>query len=182
MLKFRAIRLSLYEFVVSLFETPPADSGWTSWNVYGEDELRQEDSFTPTAPYIYITDSFIAPTRTQVPCIIIEMTLMAVPYQLGDTNGKLGVSRLHIFGRNRGERDDIASMLQDVFAGNMETLDGTVPFPIYEYYKAGLKTLVETAHIDPGIDVSPMDVGSEEVFESSTSNWNMITFTFHTKA
>jgi len=119
MLKLRAIRKSLYEFVVSLFEAPPADTGWADFNVYGEDELRQGDDFTPTAPYVYIVDSFIAPTQTQVPLVVIEMSLMADTYQLGDTRGRFGVGRLHVFGRNRGERDDIASMLQDVFAGSM---------------------------------------------------------------
>jgi hypothetical protein len=181
MLKLRAIRKSLHEFVVSLFETPPAATGWANWNVYGEDELRQGDDFTPVSPYVYIVDSFIAPTQTQVPLIVIEMSLISDPYQLGDAGGKFGVGRLHVFGRNRGERDDMASMLQDVLAGTMATLDGTAPFPVYDYLSTGLRTLVETAHINPGIDVTPIRVGEEETFESSTLNWNQVSFSFRTK-
>lgn len=181
MLKLRAIRKSLYDFVASLFETPPADTGWSDFNVYGEDELRQGDDFTPAPPYVYIVDSFIAPTQTQVPLIVIEMSLMSDTYQLGDTGGRFGVGRLHVFGRNRGERDDMASMLQDVFAGSMATQDGTVPFPIYNYHSSGSSTLVETAHINEGVDITPIRVGEDETFESSTLNWNQVSFSFRTK-
>ena len=134
-LKNRAIRKSLYNYIVDLFENPPADTGWGSFNVYSENQLRQyrNENFAPVDPYIFIVDSFIAPTQTELPMVIIEVNTLARPYQLGDTRGRLSLSRLHVFGRNRGQRDDIASMLQDVFAGNMITSGSVAPFPIYDF-------------------------------------------------
>lgn len=180
MLKNRAIRKSVYDFTASLFETPPTATGWRAFNVYGEAELRQDD-FTPTEPFVYITDSFIAPTQTQVPLVVIEQSVITDPYQLGDSQGRFCVTRLHVFGRNRGERDDMASMLQDVYAGNMVTSGSVAPIPIYDYHSSGSSTLVETAHVNPGVDVTPIRVGEEETFESSTLNWNQVSFSFRTK-
>ena len=186
MLKFRAIRKSIYDFTVSLFESPPPDTGWSDWNVYGEDQLRQwrggDGDFTPVDPYIFIVDSYIAPTRSELPLVVIEATAIAVPYQLGDPGGKTSVGRLHVFGRNRGQRDDIAAMFQEVLSYAMTTSGSVVPIPIYDYHSSGSETFVETAHVDPGVDIAPMGIGSEEVFEASVLNWNTVTFSFHTKS
>lgn len=183
MLKVRAIRKSLYDYVVSLFETPPSATDWSAFNVYGEDELRQarREKFTPTSPHVYILDSFVAPAQSELPMVVIEMSLMTDTYQLGDTRGRFGVGRLHVFGRNRGERDDMASMFQDVFAGTMLSSGSVAPFPVYDYHSSGSSTFVETAHINEGVDVTPMRVGEEEMFESSTLNWNQVSFSFRTK-
>jgi hypothetical protein len=129
-LKNRAIRISLYNYIADLFRTPPPATGWTAYNVYSENNLRQyrDGNFSPAvgSPYIYIVDSNVAPAKTELPMIIIETSTLARPYQLGDTNGRLSTANLHVFGKNRGQRDDMASMLQDVFAKNMTT---SVPDP-----------------------------------------------------
>ena len=113
--------------------------------------------------------------------IIIETSTLARPFQLGDTNGRLSMGNLHVFGKNRGERDDMASMLQDVFAKNMTTSGSVVPFPVYDYISSGSSALVETAHIDLGVSVEPQIVGGLEQHESSTANWNIVSFSFQTK-
>lgn len=183
MLKNRALRKSLYNFVVSLFTSPPAATGWTPFNAYSENQLRQYDAnnFAPVAPYIFIVDSFIAPTQITLPMIVIEISTLARPFELGNTGGRLSLARLHTFGRNRGQRDDISSMLQDVFAGTMITSGSVAPFPVYDFPSAGSSVFVETAHIDTGVNDQPQSVGESETFESSLLNWNEVSFTFQTK-
>jgi len=168
---------------VDLFNDPPPDTGWEEWNTYSENQLDQYRSgnFSPVPPYIYIVDSNIAPRKMELPMIIIETSTLARPFQLGDTNGRLSTANLHVFGKNRGERDDFASMLQDVFAKNMTTTGSVVPFPVYDFQDAGASTLVETAHIHPGVTVETQTVGGLEQHERSTANWNIVSFSFETK-
>ena len=75
----------------------------------------------------------------------------------------------------------MASMLQDVFAGNMITTGSVVPFPVYDFQDAGASELIETAHIDPGITVEYPTVGGLEQHESSLSQWAIVSFSFQTK-
>lgn len=182
-LKNRALRLSLYNFVADLFKTPPTATGWGDFNVYGENSLRQyrDENFEPVQPFVFIVDSNLAPTQTELPMVIVETTTFSRPYQLGDTQGRLSTANLHVFGKNRGQRDDFASMLQDVFAGNMTTVSAVVPFPVYNYISSGSSVLVETALIDPGISVKTQTVGGLEQIEASTANWNIVSFSFQTK-
>lgn len=181
-LKNRCIRLSLYNYVADLFRTPPSDTNWTAFNVYSGNQLRQyrDGNFSPVQPYIYIVDSNVAPAKTELPLIIVATSTLARPFQLGDSNGRLSAAQLHVFGKNRGQRDDMASMLQDVFAGNMTT-SGSAPFPVYDYISSGSSVFVETAHIEPGIGVETPTVGGLEQHESSTANWNTVSFSFSTK-
>ncbi len=182
-LKNRALRLSLYNFVADLFRTPPSTTGWGNWNVYGENSLRQyrDGNFSPVQPFIYILDTYVAPTKSELPMVIIETNTLARPYQLGDTQGRLSMANLHVFGKNRGQRDDIASMLQDVFAKNTETVGSVVPFPVYDYISSGSSVLVETAHIDLGISVEYPIVGGLEQQEGSLSQFATVSFSFQTK-
>ena len=183
MLKNRCIRKSLYNYIADLFKDPPPATGWEEWNTYGENSLRQyrRGNFSPVDPFVYIVDSNIAPTQTELPMIIIETSTLARPFQLGDTNGRLTIANLHVFGKNRGQRDDMASMLQDVFQRNMTTTGSVAPFPVYDFQDAGASTLVETAHIHPGISVETQTVGGLEQHESSLTNWNIVSFSFETK-
>lgn len=183
MLKNRCIRKSLYNFIMDLFKNPPPATGWEGWNCYSENQLREyrRANFNPVAPYIYIVDSNIAPTKTEVPIIIIETSTLARPFELGNTQGRLSTANLHVFGRNRGQRDDIASMLQDVFARNMITTGSVVPFPVYDFQDAGASELVETALIDPGISVEYPTIGELEQHESSLTSWAIVSFSFQTK-
>ena len=183
MLKNRCIRKSLCNFITGLFDNPPADTGWEEWNTYSGNQLRQyrEGNFSPVNPFVYILDSNVAPTQSELPMLIIETSTITRPFELGNTQGRLSTANLHVFGRNRGQRDDMASMLQDVFAGNMTTTGSVVPFPVYDFQDAGASTLVETAHIDPGITVEYPTVGGLEQHESSLSQWAVVSFSFSTK-
>ena len=183
MLKNRCIRKSLCNFVTDLFDNPPPVTGWEEWNTYSENQLRlyRNANFTPVNPFIYILDSNVAPAKAELPMLIIEISTLTRPFELGNTQGRFSMANLHVFGRNRGQRDDIASMLQDVFQGNMITTGSVGPFPVYDFQDAGASTLVETAHIDPGIAVEYPAVGGLEQHESSLSQWATVSFSFSTK-
>lgn len=172
LLKNRAIRKSVYDYVVTQFEAPPSDTGWTAWNVYDESNLKDKN-LNPVSPYIYIIDANVAPTQTTLPLIIIEVSHLTQPHQLGDTRGRLNLAHLHVFGKNRGERDDIATMLQDVFSEDT--------FPIYNYYyQQGTMAISEKAHVVGSVDVIPRTVGEYETHEESLLNWNVVRFKFET--
>jgi hypothetical protein len=170
LLKNRAIRKSLYDFTVAQFETPPGDTGWAAWNVYNESNLRDKN-FSPVDPYIFIIDANVAPTQTKLPMIVVEVSHLTQPHQLGDTKGRLNLAHLHVFGKNRGQRDDIASMLQDA----------VTTFPIYNYYyQQGTTSISERAHVVGDVDVVPQTVGEYETHEESLLNWNVVRFKFET--
>lgn len=171
LLKNRAIRKSLYDYVITLFETPPSSTDWTTWNIYGETELRDKN-FSPVSPYIFIIDANVAPTQTKLPLVVVEVSYLTQPHQLGDTKGRLNQAFLHVFGRNRGQRDDISSMLQDA----------VTTFPIYNYYyERGLTTMPERAHVVGDVEVVPQSVGESAIHESSLLNWSIVRFQFETE-
>lgn len=147
MLKNRAIRLSLKNRIQTMFEAPEAGSGLAAFNVYTEAQFRQASlgKFTPVFPYIYLLDSFMPPVaqREDVcqPQIVIEIdSYAAMPFELGNRSGRSITALIHVFGQNRGQRDDYGSYIMD-YIGNA--------LSIYDYSAAVPSgTLVETAIID----------------------------------
>jgi hypothetical protein len=109
----RSIRVSIKEHVKTAFELP-ISGGMNAFNVYGENNLPQNNpSFSPTRPYLYIVDSNIQPTLLDLPLIVLELTpFVKDVFELGRASRKAELNA-HVYGRNRGERDDIASYLQD---------------------------------------------------------------------
>lgn len=112
----RSIRVSIKEHVKAAFETPGI-GGMSAYNVYGENNLPQNNpTFVPTFPYLYIVDSNIEPTKLDLPLIVLDASPYTVNVvELGRAARQIELNA-HVFGRNRGERDDIASYLQDYLA------------------------------------------------------------------
>ena len=112
----RNIRVSVKEHVKTAFETPGV-GGMSAFNVYGENNLPQVNpTFSPVRPYLYIVDSNIEPTKLDLPLLILDVGPIGIgPIELGHSarDAELNV---HVYGRNRGERDDLASYLQDYLA------------------------------------------------------------------
>ena len=152
MLKHREIRLSVKDRLTAMFNAPDAASGLAAFNVYTESNFRsvQTGLFTPTFPYVYLLDSFLAPTPVRVdlqqPQVIVEVDLyMRDPFELGNRSGRYVDLLIHVFGRNRGERDDIGSFIADYFGATLA---------IKTYSASNTTgTKVEDALVDPLVKV-----------------------------
>jgi len=130
-----------------MFTAPEAGSGLAAFNVYGEAQFRQASlgQFTPVFPYIYLLDSFLAPVsqREDVsqPQVVIEIdSYAAMPFELGNRSGRSVTALVHVFGQNRGQRDDYGAYIMDYIGNALSIYDYSASSP------AG--TLVETAIID----------------------------------
>ena len=150
MLKNREIRLSARDHIKALFLAPAVASGLSAFNVYDERDFRnvQSGTFTPTFPFVYLLDSFLEPVAQRVdlqqPQVVIEVDLYeSEPYQLGDRAGRQVDFLFHVFGKNRGERDDIGGFIADYFGTGLD---------IKTYSATNTTgTVVETALVDPPI-------------------------------
>lgn len=83
--------------------------------VHGEDQIRDR-SFEPTSgsPYCFLVVSRIEPTKTQLPCIVVDLPdIGREPFELGNRFGRQGPAELHVLGRSEGEATDLASYLAD---------------------------------------------------------------------
>jgi len=126
LLKHREIRLSVRDRLSDMFIAPDANTNLSAFNVYTEAQFRavQLGTFTPTFPYIYLLDSFIPPVAQRVdqqqPHIVIEVSRYEVgPYQMGDRMGRNVDLMINVFGRSRGERDDIGAFIADYFGSGL---------------------------------------------------------------
>lgn len=149
----------------------PGVGGMSAFNVYGESSLPENNpTLTRVRPYVYIVDSLIKPTKNDLPLIVLDIS----PFNLGVT--ELGRAarevevNAHVFGRNRGERDDIASYLQDYLAtsgsGNRIT--------IRDYGTTGTPQL-DTGEVQLPVQVhSISQVPEFEREAASTSNHNVV--------
>lgn len=166
MLRNRNVRRSVREYTKGIFEAASSHGMSQDYNVYGESDLRA--GTTPTFPYVYLIDSAIAPTQATLPFIVLEMRSVRTPYELGNRNGRFYQGFLHVFGRNRGERDDLASMLQDALGTSI---------PIYNYSSGS--AVADGTYFEFGPDIEQFDAPpmSEELrAESSLLNMTVLSF------
>ena len=108
---FRNVEKSVAKKVTDLFTTPP-DGPTTSYNVYLEDDFMNE-AFVPTWPFIFLLDYRVRPRISRLPMLIVERA--ASPhslFEIGTRSGHLFTFNLTLFGRNRGERSDLAAFLE----------------------------------------------------------------------
>jgi len=169
----RNIRLSIKYHLSGLLNT----YGYT--NVYSEQDMRNAalGSFTGVAPFVFLVDSFVSPTETTLPFIVLEVTnIRRVPYELGnDGAGREITTFVHIFGRSRAERDDIASYFQDNIGRSMP----------YNDYTSGSATPMTypIQRVGEGIEVSyAPPVTDQQLQEHSLANWNILSFEARTIA
>lgn len=148
MLKNRAIRLSLKNRIQAMLQAPESGSGLAPFNVYNEVQFRSasRDMFSPVFPYVYLLDAFMPPASQayfdkQSPQIVVEIDRYAtMPFELGTRSGRIVTACVHVFGQNRGQRDDLASFIVDYIGTTLTIYDFTAENP------AGVA--VETALID----------------------------------
>jgi len=156
----RNIRLSIREHV----ETLLFDMGYE--NVYDESNMREWS--TPSGRYIFLIDSSIKPTITTLPFIVIELqNITREPFELGNDKGRNFIVFIHVFGRNRGERDDIASYLQDNLARGITYYDFSSGIGVAYSF-----TILRLG----GILVSDSPITGDGREEASLSNWTILSF------
>lgn len=151
-----------------MFEAPDAGSGLSAFNVYTEAQFRQVPlgTFTPTFPYIYLLDEFLAPmplrADLQQPQVVVGVDKYdANPYQLGDRKGRDVDLAIDVFGKNRGERDDIGAFITDYFGSGLSIKTYSTSNPT--------GTEVEVALVKPSIVLKNVFTAGLEKLESDTA-------------
>jgi len=179
MLRNREIRLSIHDRLVTMFELPDAASGLTAYNVYDEDEYR-DDTHVEVFPFVYIVDSNILPVATKLPLIVIEVQrYRKQSFEMGNRSGREVRAFIHVFGRTRADRDDMAGFIADYFGDSLSIKTYTQAVP------AG--TEVEKALMGDRIDVEQMTIsgpveGRDEVeFGGSIMAWARVALDIDTK-
>ena len=173
MQKHRELRRSIRDQIEALFETPPAESGMAAFNVYHDSDYRTVD-FIPTAPYIYLLDSFQPPVATrfdrQYPQVVIEIDRYAgQPFEIGNRHGRVINCLISIFGRNRGERDDLGAFIADYFGTKLAVR--TYPTA------SSAGTIIEEALLDDEIVVQDeFTPRLELVTNGSLVGWTTVAF------
>lgn len=165
MLRNRNIRRSIRDHVASVLES--GMYGLPAYNVYSEATMRSGASVT--SPHVYLTDIAIMPTATALPLVMIEVArIRKAPFEIGNREGRYLQVFLHVFGRNRGERDDLASLLQDNIGQSIDICD----------YSSGSAVVDGTSiEIGPEIDQWDAPVASDSLREeASLLNMSIVSF------
>ena len=173
MFAIRNVKLSVHKKISDLFTAPPnnPDTGTPylpiAYNVYNEDNY-QNDAFDPTPPFVFILMSRVPPKKTRLPCIIMEFAdFPNIQYELGTRRGMDPQVILHIFARNRGERDDMSGYIR-------LALTDYVGITLYDW-TAGPVTKY-TGQIGNDIDVQEQTIGPDIGLEGSLLNWVTVSF------
>jgi hypothetical protein len=178
MFAIRNLTLSVHKKISDLFTAPPNNPDTstpyiTAYNVYGEDEY-QNDDFSPTRPFIFLLMARVPPKKTRLPCVIMELSdFPNEPYEVGTRRGALGFINLHIFGKNRGERDDLAGYIRLAltdYAGLTIYDWSTISNPVTKYVVSTEDIAVQQQTIAPDLAT-----------EGSLTNWCVVSFSLFTK-
>lgn len=136
MLKHRAIRLSVKDRIRDMFTAPTAGTFERSFNVYNETQFRNAaaGTFTPVFPFVYLLDSYILPVAqrldVQYPQVVIEIQkYQGRPFELGNRSGRWITAWIHVFGKDRGQRDDLGSYLMDYIGNSLDIKDYSADNP-----------------------------------------------------
>lgn len=158
-----------------MFQAPDAETGLSPFNIYTETDFRNVPPglFTPTFPWIYLLDSFIAPMPQRIdlqqPQVVVEVDRYVVgPFELGNRRGREVDLAIHVFGKNRGERDDVAAFICDYFGSALSIKTYSASNP------SG--TEVEQALVDVPIVVQDMYSPRLYQYEQETSllGWSCV--------
>lgn len=161
----RNLRLSIRSHVESVLTS--GSYGLSAFNVYSENDLRE--SADVVFPYLYLVDSAIMPTPTQLPLIAMEFRrIEAEPYEIGNRSGRSLVTYLHVFGKNRAQRDDIASMLQD-YIGQVIT--------VYDYTSGSPSADGTRIELPGKVVVDEVPVPKDARLEGTLLNYSVVWFT-----
>ena len=105
----RKVRLSIVDTISAAFSD--ATLMGVVWNVYDEDDLRS--GVDPVAPYVFILDFGVMFELKHLPAVMVQSAVHKRPLELGNLAWFCDAV-VHIFGANRGDRDDISSAIKEV--------------------------------------------------------------------
>lgn len=167
----RVIRSSILAHVKSLFTSPPADMPWTQpFNAYGIQEMANE-SHSPVEPYVYVVAAHPEPTASRIPMVVVDPTIRWQAYQLGGRNGGFVDLMLHCWGRTRAERDDMATLLANVYAGRTSKIPSV---SIWTSMSDATEATVAT--VTTPVTASYPSAGDELSAEGTLRNWAIVSF------
>jgi hypothetical protein len=184
-LKNRAIRLSVVDRLAAMFAAPDAATGLSPFHVYYEPDFRnvQDGSFSPSFPWVYLLDAFLSPTPQRVdlqqPQVVVEVdSYESMPFELGNRSGRCIYMLIHVFGKNRGERDDIGGFIADYFGSAVD---------IKSYAATNhAGTVVDSALVDPLIKVNDIftpriEKASQIEVTTTLLGWTSVSLTIRPK-
>jgi hypothetical protein len=164
-LLFRSVERSVFDAVSGLF-TSPTGGLPVAYNVYGEDSFNNE-SFKPVFPYLWFMGYRVSPRTTRLPLLILDMgEQQNDPFEIGRREGTFAIATVHVYGRTRGERDDLASVIYQRLYN--------IPINDYDTTPATFKYNAQVEARFSGKVSVPEDVGKE----GTLSNWKYVQFTF----
>jgi len=172
----RVARASLLSHIRSQFTSPPASIGWSRpFNVYGIQQMM-DSGFTPTEPFVFVVAAHTEPTMTIIPLVIFDPTFDLDPYELGNRGGCTVNMTLLCWGRTRAERDDIATLLANVYAQRTEKgTRVTIWTSLSDTSPAGY------AEVTSPVLISFPTAGSVLSAEGTLRNWTIVSFTMRIK-
>lgn len=173
----RVVRASIEAHVKANFTSPPAETGWSRpYNVYGIVEMANE-LFSPVDPYVYVISEHAEPTTTRIPMVVIDPVYTIAPYQLGSRTGAFIDMQLHCWGGLRAERDDIATMLANVYGGRTQSRPSTIPV----WTSLSDNTVISTAEVISQPQISFPSAGGALAAEGTLRNWAIVSFRLRVK-
>lgn len=167
----RVIRSSILASIQDQFTDPPANMPWSrAFNVYDILDMSNA-SFSPVEPYAYIIAAHPEPTASRIPMVVLDTTIRFQSYQIGGRNGGFVDVLLHCWGRTRAERDDIATLLANVYAGR------TAKVPSISIWTSMTDTTeASVATVTSGVQVTHPSAGDELSAEGTLRNWAIVSF------
>ena len=181
MLKNREIRLSIKDRLTAMLQAPDAATGLSAFRVYTEANFRAAaaGTFTPTFPFVYVLDAFIAPVpvylHKQQPFMVVEIDFYeSRPFELGNRLGRHIEPIIHIFGTNRGERDDLGAFVADYFGRSLSI----------KTYPSGVEAedaLIEDTIIVRDIFTARMEKVEQNELAGAILGWTSVSFSINCK-
>jgi len=174
----RVIRKSIAEDVEARFKVnPPLMPSWSRpYNVYGILQKANE-SFVPTSPYVYVISEHAMPTPSRIPMVVVDPTYTFSSSQIGSRAGCAADVLLHCWGTTRAERDDIATMLANVYAGKF----GGVSPRISIWTTLDDSTEASIAEVSSNVIVQFPTAGDPLAAEGTLRNWTIVSFSLRVK-
>ena len=174
----RVVRKSIVENVKSHFESPPAGIGWSQpYVVYNIiDMANTRLVIDETKPYVFLIAAHAEPTPSRIPMVVVDPRFIFSANQLGSRAGCVVTVQLHCWGLARADRDDIASMLANVYGGRTSK-----PSSISIWTSLSDSTEASVAEVVGDVVVEFPTAGGVLSAEGTLRNWTIVSLRLRVK-